>query len=104
MKLFLYLRIKFGTKLQDSESCPMDNLNLLMLLAQYERFRRDPKLEGAIDLLLLHWKNRLQPWRPYGFGIGDQFLKLKLPERPTKLNRGYKAVHRCVPDQNVPLL
>lgn len=68
-----------GKKLQDSESCPMDNLNLLMLLAQYERFRRDPKLEGAIDLLLLHWKNRLQPWRPYGFGIGDQFLKLKYP-------------------------
>ncbi len=68
-----------GKKLQDSESCPMDNLNLLMLLSQYERFRQAPQLEGAIDLLLLHWKNRLQPWRPYGFGIGDQFLKLKYP-------------------------
>jgi len=68
-----------GKKLQDSESCPMDNLNLLMLLSQYEWFRQAPQLEGAIDLLLLHWKNRLQPWRPYGFGIGDQFLKLKYP-------------------------
>jgi hypothetical protein len=68
-----------GKKLQDSESCPMENLNVLMLLAQYERFRRDPQLEGAIDLLLLHWKNRLQPWRPYGFGIGSQFIKLQYP-------------------------
>jgi hypothetical protein len=68
-----------GQKLQDSESCPMDNLNVLMLLGQYDRFRKDPRLNGAIDLLLTHWRRRAEPWRPYGFGIGGDFTKLKYP-------------------------
>jgi len=68
-----------GKKLQDSESCPMDNLNVLMLLSQYKEFRTDPCFNGAIDLLLLHWNKRAQPWRPYGFGIGSDFSKLKYP-------------------------
>lgn len=68
-----------GSKLQDSESCPMDNLNILMLLGQYDQYRNDSRLNGAIDLLLMHWKRRQEPWRPYGFGIGSDFLKLKYP-------------------------
>ena len=68
-----------GKKLQDSESCPMDNLNVLMLLSQYDAYRNDTRLNGAIDLLLTHWKKRMEPWRPYGFGIGNDFLKLKYP-------------------------
>ncbi len=68
-----------GKKLQDSESCPMDNLNVLMLLGQYSAYRNDARLNGAIDLLLTHWKKRMEPWRPYGFGIGSDFLKLKYP-------------------------
>ncbi|HAE61636.1 MAG TPA: hypothetical protein DCG38_04825 [Eubacteriaceae bacterium] len=68
-----------GRKLQDSESCPMDNLNVLMLLGQYDQYRNDTRLNGAIDLLLMHWKRRMEPWRPYGFGIGSDFLKLKYP-------------------------
>lgn len=68
-----------GKKLQDTESCPMDNLNVLMLLSRYERFWTDANMNGAIDLLLSHWSRRKEPWRPYGFGIGDQFLQLRYP-------------------------
>lgn len=68
-----------GKKLQGTESCPMDNQNILMLLGQYKEFRTDPQLNGAIDLLLSHWQRRSEPWRPYGFGIGGDFIKLKYP-------------------------
>lgn len=69
-----------GCKLENSESCPMDNLNILMLFSEYEEFRNDPRLNGAIDLLLSHWERRDEAWRPYGFGIGTQFKKLRYPE------------------------
>ena len=68
-----------GKRLQDTESCPMDNLNILMLLGQYEQYRKDSGLHGAIDLLLAHWRRRAEPWRPYGFGIGSDFVKLRYP-------------------------
>ncbi|MBN1778527.1 MAG: hypothetical protein JW811_10460 [Clostridiales bacterium] len=68
-----------GKRLQDSESCPMDNLNVLMLLGRYECFRIDARLDGAVDLLLSHWRRSSEPWRPYGFGVGSDFLKLKYP-------------------------
>ena len=68
-----------GKRLQDSDSCPMDNLNVLMLLGQYEEFRTDPRFNGAIDLLLSHWSRRKEPWRPYGYGIGGDFSKLRYP-------------------------
>ena len=68
-----------GKKLQDSESCPMDNVNVLMLLAQNDEYQTDSRFNGAIDLLLSHWQRRAEPWRPYGFGIGGDFAKLKYP-------------------------
>ena len=68
-----------GKKLQDSKSCPMDNQNILMLLGQYTEYRTDCRFNGAIDLLLSHWSRRAEPWRPYGFGIGGDFSKLKYP-------------------------
>ncbi len=68
-----------GKRLEQTESCPMDNLNLLMLLGQFERFRPDPRFNGAIDLLLSHWKKRIEKWRPYGFGVGSDYMKLKYP-------------------------
>ena len=68
-----------GKRLQDSESCPMDNVNVLMLLGQYEEYRTDSRFNGAIDLLLTHWEKRKEPWRPYGFGIGGDFSKLRYP-------------------------
>jgi hypothetical protein len=68
-----------GKKLQDTESCPMDNTNILMLLGQYEEFRINERFNDAIDLILTHWRRRTEKWRPYGFGIGTEFRKLKYP-------------------------
>jgi hypothetical protein len=57
-------------------SCPMDDLNLLMLLGQYEAWRRDPALDGAIDCLLEHWRSGDHR---YGFGVGKRFRALTYP-------------------------
>jgi hypothetical protein len=69
-----------GNKLQDAASCPMDNVNILMLLGQYKEFRADERFNGAIDLILTHWRRRAEKWRPDGFGIGSEFKKLKYPD------------------------
>jgi hypothetical protein len=58
------------------ESCPMDNLNILRLLGQYQQYRDNPRLNGAIDLLLAHWEERTHL---YGFGIGRRFKSLQYP-------------------------
>jgi len=55
-----------GKKLEGTESCPMDNLNILMLLGQHDKYRNDPRFNGALDLLLTHWNRRGEPWRPMG--------------------------------------
>lgn len=60
----------------DIASCPMDNLNLLMLLGQYEKYRQNPGLNGGIDLLLEHWESRVNL---HGFGIGKRFRSLQYP-------------------------
>jgi len=62
------------------DSCPMDNLNVLMLLGQYEKYRQDPGFNGGLDLLLRHWEKRGENWRPDGFGIGRRFKSLKYPD------------------------
>jgi hypothetical protein len=62
--------------LYGGDSCPMDNLNILMLLGQYEEYRDEPRLNGAIDLLLRHWEERTHL---YGFGIGRRFKSLQYP-------------------------
>ena len=59
--------------------CPMDNLNVLMLLGQYEQYRNNPALSGAIDLLLKHWEKREEGWRKDGFGVGQRFRSLEYP-------------------------
>jgi hypothetical protein len=58
------------------ESCPMDNLNVLMLLGQYETYRNSPALRPAIDLLLRHWSERQHL---HGFGVGSRFRSLEYP-------------------------
>ncbi len=68
-----------GQNLEESESCLMDNLNILMLFAEYQEYINEPRLEGAIDLLLEHWRRQDEKWRPYGFGIGSDFKKLRYP-------------------------
>jgi hypothetical protein len=59
--------------------CPMSNLNVLMLLGQYEQYRNNPTLSGAIDLLLKHWERRGEGWRKDGFGVGQRFRSLEYP-------------------------
>ncbi len=72
-------RLDGGWHCLDSEdACPMDNLNILMLLGQYEAYREYARLGGALDLLLTHWSRR-GDWRPAGFGMGKRFLKLEYP-------------------------
>ena len=66
----------YGDSFGSMESCPMDDLNILMLLGQYEQYRENPKLHGAIDLLLTHWEERTHL---YGFGIGRRFKSLQYP-------------------------
>jgi hypothetical protein len=60
----------------DIEACPMANLNILMLLGEYESYRRSPALKGVIDLLLEHWRSRTNR---HGFGIGRRFMSLRYP-------------------------
>jgi hypothetical protein len=57
-------------------ACPMANLNALMLLGQYEAYRRSTALKGAIDLLLEHWRIRANL---HGFGVGQRFMSLQYP-------------------------
>ncbi len=68
-----------GHALQNRTSCPMDNLNVLMVLGQYEEYRKDLKMNGAIDLLLKHWEKKGEKWRVDGFGIGRSFRSLQYP-------------------------
>ena len=65
-----------GSGRVEMESCPMDNLNVLMLLGQYESYRQNPVLKGAIDLLLEHWRVRANL---HGFGVGQRFMSLQYP-------------------------
>ena len=58
------------------ESCPMDDMNILMLLGQYEQYRENPELNGAIDNLLAHWEEKTHL---YGFGVGRRFRSLQYP-------------------------
>ena len=60
----------------DIESCPMDNMNILMLLGQYKKYRDNSSLKGTIDLLLEHWEVRTHL---HGFGIGKRFRSLQYP-------------------------
>jgi hypothetical protein len=65
-----------GTGRMEIDSCPMDNLNLLMLLGQYRTYRQDGVLDSAIDLLLKHWEQRTNL---HGFGVGNRFRSLQYP-------------------------
>ncbi len=57
-------------------SCPMDDMNVLMLLGQYQDYRNNPKLNKAIDHLLQHWETGENI---YGFGVGSRFKSLQYP-------------------------
>ena len=66
----------YGDSYGSGDSCPMDDMNILMLLGQYQDYRENPRLNGAIEHLLAHWEigdNR------YGFGVGKRFRSLQYP-------------------------
>jgi hypothetical protein len=58
------------------DACPMDNLNILMLLGQYGQYRESPLLKAPIDLLLEHWRSHANL---HGFGVGRRFMSLQYP-------------------------
>jgi hypothetical protein len=66
----------YGESFNPERSCPMDDMNILMLLGQYRDFHENPKLNGAIDHLLQHWEKRDNI---YGFGVGKRFMSLQYP-------------------------
>ena len=57
------------------ESCPMDNMNILMLLGQYEKYREGRLLNRAIAHC---WALAAKDVR-HGFGIGRRFMSLQYP-------------------------
>ena len=66
----------YGESFSPEGSCPMDDMNILMLVGQYKDYRENPKLDKAIDHLLSHWEagNNI-----YGFGVGKRFRSLQYP-------------------------
>jgi hypothetical protein len=66
----------YGDTMGVLESCPMDDMNILMLLGQYEQHVNNPTLNGAIDCLLEHWE---EGSHLYGFGVGKRFRSLQYP-------------------------
>ncbi|OGO18836.1 MAG: hypothetical protein A2Z15_07175 [Chloroflexi bacterium RBG_16_50_11] len=66
----------YGDSYGSGDSCPMDDMNILMLLGQYLDYRENPKLNGAIDHLLGHWEDGTNR---YGFGVGKRFRSLQYP-------------------------
>jgi hypothetical protein len=66
----------YGERFNPEGSCPMDDLNLLMLLGQYVQYQEGDVLTGAIDLLLKHWSREDHL---YGFGVGKRFRALEYP-------------------------
>ena len=63
----------------NTQSCPMDNMNVLMFLSNYQEYREDSRVNGAIDLLVNHWEKRQERLILDGFGIGRRFNALQYP-------------------------
>jgi hypothetical protein len=68
-----------GSFFECEPSCPQENLNLLMLLGQYEKYRHDSRFNGAIDLLLKHWEMRHTGAQIVYFGVGRRYQSLQYP-------------------------
>jgi hypothetical protein len=68
-----------GAPYEDDPSCPQENLNILLLLSAYLEQRTNPKLNGAIDLLLRHWEMRGTGIQIVYFGVGRRYQSLRYP-------------------------
>ncbi len=80
-RLLTAQRTEGGWNCEDYErdACPMDNLNVLMLLGEYSAYRRDARFNGALNLLLRHWREQDRGTRLSGFGIGRRYRSLQYP-------------------------
>jgi hypothetical protein len=68
-----------GAPLQYEDSCPQENLNILLLLGNYPEYRSNKRFNGAIDLLLQHWETRERHTQIVYFGVGKRFQSLQYP-------------------------
>lgn len=68
-----------GAPLQYEDSCPQENLNILLLLGNYPEYRSNKCFNGAIDLLLQHWETRERHTQIVYFGVGKRYQSLQYP-------------------------
>jgi hypothetical protein len=68
-----------GGPFQFDDSCPQENLNMLLLLGQYAQYRVDERFNGAINLLLEHWGMRNTGAQIVYFGVGKRYQALCYP-------------------------
>jgi hypothetical protein len=66
----------YGDSYGAGDSCPMDDMNILMLLGQYHDYCINPRFNGAVDNLMTHWEEKTHL---YGFGVGKRFRSLQYP-------------------------
>jgi hypothetical protein len=65
-----------GQRREDVPSCPHATLNVLWALAEHPELRESQIAKNGAGVLLRHWEERT---RPYGWGIGSSWPKLKYP-------------------------
>jgi hypothetical protein len=69
---------KFRGPGRKDDPCPYANLVALKALAQVPGLQDSPAAHAGVEMLLRHWERRTET-RPYLFGIGGDFRKLKYP-------------------------
>ena len=65
-----------GRRREHIPSCPHATLNVLWALAEHPELRESQVARDGAEVVLRHWEERT---RPYGWGIGSSWSKLKYP-------------------------
>ncbi len=69
---------KFRGPGRKSDPCPYANLVALQALALVLQLHDTPAVRAGVEMLLGHWEQQAES-RPYLFGMGSDFRKLKYP-------------------------
>ncbi len=69
---------KFRGPGRKSDPCPYANLIALKALGLELQWQDSPAARAGVEMLLRHWEHQTET-RPYLFGAGDDFRKLKYP-------------------------
>jgi len=69
---------KFRGPGRKDDPCPQATLLMLKLLARFDEYRDSPQARNGAEALLSLWERRREK-RPYLFGMGTDFCKLKAP-------------------------